>query len=69
MTAAKAWSIHSMHDLLEFDANTSPVKVQLVPHHSIPDYAKAIPDGSMEALRHAIIGEKGQGLYKNGFLP
>ena len=50
-----------MCNLLEFDASTPPVKVQLVPHRGIPNYAKAIPDGSMEALRRAIIGKKGQG--------
>lgn len=48
-----------MHNLLKFDPNTSPV--QLVPHCGIPDYAKAIPDGSMEALRHASVGQKGEG--------
>ena len=50
-----------MPDLLEYDANTSPAEVQLVPHRGIPDYAKAIPDGSMGALRRAIVGEKGEG--------
>lgn len=53
MTVAQAWDIHSMPDLLrDFDANTTPI--QLVPH-------RGIPDGSMEALRRAIIGKKGEG--------
>ncbi|KAH9047091.1 hypothetical protein EDB84DRAFT_1227491, partial [Lactarius hengduanensis] len=60
MTVAQAWDIHAMPDLLrDFDANTTPI--QFVPHRGIPEYAKAIPDGSMEALRRAIVGKKGEG--------
>lgn len=59
MTAAKAWRIHAMPNLLHFDANIDAI--QLVPHCGIPDFAKAIPDSSMEALRRAVDGEKGEG--------
>lgn len=60
MTAAKAWRIHSIPNLLhDFDVKTDPV--QLVPHCSIPKYAKAIPDTFMKVLWHASIGEKGGG--------
>ena len=60
MTAAKAWKVHSMPNLLgDFDTKTSAV--QLVPHRGIPEYAKAVPDSSMEALRRATVGEKGDG--------
>ncbi|OAX31906.1 hypothetical protein K503DRAFT_860564 [Rhizopogon vinicolor AM-OR11-026] len=57
MTTAEAWAKHTMRDLLlDFDAKTSPV--QLVPHRGLPNYANAIPDGSMEALRRATVGRK-----------
>ncbi|KAH8997062.1 hypothetical protein EDB83DRAFT_924124 [Lactarius deliciosus] len=60
MTAARAWDIHSMPNLLcDFDANTTPI--QFVPHRGIPEYTKAIPDGSIEALQRVIVGKKGEG--------
>ena len=60
MTAAKAWKMHSMPNLLrDFDAKTC--SVQLVPHRGIPECAKAVPDSSMEALRCATVGQKGNG--------
>ncbi|KAG2062512.1 hypothetical protein BDR04DRAFT_959807, partial [Suillus decipiens] len=34
---------------------------QLVPHHGIHNYAKTIPNGSMEALWHTIISKEGEG--------
>ena len=53
MTTAGAWARHSILDLLhDFDVNFS--RVQLVPHRSIPN-------GSMEALRRASVGKKGEG--------
>ena len=42
--------------LTHFDPNTCPI--QLVPHGSIPNYANAIPNGSMSALQSATVGGK-----------
>jgi len=54
MTVAEAWTKHSQPNLLAYYDVTDPK--QLVPHRGLPDYARGISDGSMEALSIATAG-------------
>ena len=54
MTKAKAWNRHSQPDIFTFYDATDPK--QLVPRRGLPDYARGMSDGSMEALFAATAG-------------